>query len=96
MPASTLAFLVALALIVSEILTFYIFDLQKIGEGDGVQFSQLLHSMTNVIIYNKRHPHIFALALTLSEIYMFDLQNVGQGYGVNFWQLHHSMANINI
>ena len=49
---------------------FLILDLEKVGNGHGVQFSQLHHSMTNVKIY-KCLQHIFALALTISEIYIF-------------------------
>ena len=41
--------------------------LQKIGQGHGVKFSQLRHSMADVEIY-KCLPHIFALAPTVSEI----------------------------
>ena len=33
-------------------------------------------------------PHIFALALTVSDIKKRPPQ-VGQGHGVQFWQLHH-------
>ena len=69
------------------------FDLQKVGHGHGVQLSQLHHSMANIQIC-KRLPHIFALALTVSDIKIlsFELQNIGQGSGVQFSQLHHSMA----
>ena len=41
---------------------------QKVGQGHVVQFSQLHHSMANVRIY-QCFPHIFALALTVSDIY---------------------------
>ena len=44
--------------LVSEILTFLVFDLQNVGHGDGVQFSQWHHSMENVKIY-KILPHMF-------------------------------------
>ena len=53
----------ALALTVSEISFFFIFGLQILGQGHGVQFSQLHHSMANVKIY-KRLAHICALSST--------------------------------
>ena len=49
---------------------FQILYLQKVGQGHGVQFSQGCHSMVNIKIYKSR-PHIFALALTTSEILTF-------------------------
>ena len=51
--------------------------------------------MANVKIY-KCFPHIFALALTISDIQKLKknyLKKVGQGHGT---QLHHSMANVKI
>ena len=39
---------VALALTVSEILTFKMFDLQTVDQGHGVKFSSLHHSMTKL------------------------------------------------
>ena len=60
------------------------FDLQKVGQGHRVQFSQKHHSIANVKIY-KKFPHIFALALSTSEILNllnFDLQKVDQGHCV--------------
>ena len=66
--------------IVKKIGLFY---LQKVGQGHGVQFSQLHHLMANVNIY-KCLKHIFALAFTVSEIYNLKkkfLQNVGQCNG---------------
>ena len=44
------------------------FELQKVGQGYVVQFSQCYHSTANVRI-NKDLQHIFVLALTVSEIY---------------------------
>ena len=41
----------ALALTVSEILPFKIVDLEKVGQGHGVQFSQWQQPMANVKIY---------------------------------------------
>ena len=61
------------------------FDLHKVGQCHGVQFSQC-HSMINIKIY-KVVPCNFALALAVSEILtfqIFDLQEVGQGHGVQF------------
>ena len=77
---------------------FNFFYLQKVGQGHGVQFSQLHVSMANVKIY-KCLPQIFALTLTVSEIYKFkicDLQKIGQGHEMQFAQLHHSMGNVKI
>ena len=56
-----------LALKVEEILKLYIFDHQKVGQCHGVQISQLNHSIAIVKIC-KCLSHIFALALTVSEI----------------------------
>ena len=42
------------------------FDLQKVGQGHGIQFSQLQLSMTNVKIY-KCLSQIFAVAPTVYE-----------------------------
>ena len=53
--------------IVSEKLKFKIFNLEKVGQGHEVYFSQLHHSMTYVKMY-KCLCDIFALALTVSEI----------------------------
>ena len=44
----------ALALIISETKN-KMFDLQKVGQGHGMQFSQLQHSMANVKITNVSH-----------------------------------------
>ena len=63
-----------------------------------MQFSQLRHSLVIVKIC-KYLIHIFALALTVSDIYnfpIFYLQKLGQGREVQFSQLHHSMANVKI
>ena len=76
----------ALALTVSEKLTFNNFGLQKVVQGHGVQFSQLQHSMANVQLY-KCLLYNFALNLTISEIKFlkkFDLRKVSQGHGVQF------------
>ena len=54
--------------------------------------------MENIKIY-KCLPHIFTLALTVSDIIsylIFDLEKVDQGHGVRFFQLHHSMAKVKI
>ena len=59
-----------LALTLSEIKIFNFLDLQKVDQGHGVQFLQLQHSMAIVKFY-KCFPHIFAFALTFSEILKF-------------------------
>ena len=89
-----------LALTFSEILTFQIIDLQKVGQGRGVQFSQYFHSMANIKIYKSR-PYIFGLPLTVSEIGQLNFQfflpsKVGHGNGIQFSRLRHSMAIIKI
>ena len=66
-------YILTLALILFEILTFQIFDLHK---GHGLQFSQCCPSMANIKIYNSRLTFL-AIALTVSEILtfsMFDIQ----------------------
>ena len=55
----------SLALAVSEMYTFYDYDLQKVRQGHGISFSPLHSSMANVKIY-KCIPYIIALALTVS------------------------------
>ena len=69
-------FIIALALSVSEILTFY--DFQKSMWRSRVKFSQLHHSMAIVKIC-KCLPYIFALAVTVSDLkifnFFFKLQN---------------------
>ena len=55
----------ALALTVSEILKFHIFDLEKVGQGHFVY-----HSLANIQIY-KVALHIFTLALTVLQILTF-------------------------
>ena len=53
--------------------------------------------MGNVKIY-KCLPHIYALALTVSEIYFqfFLSKKIGKSHGVQFSQLDHSMENVKI
>ena len=56
------------------------------------------HLMANVKVY-KRLPHIFVLALTVSEILKFQIlyiQKVGKGHGEQFSYWHYSMGNANI
>ena len=53
------------------------------------QFSSNSHRFTirRQMSKSARDPHIFALALTVSEIFTFkivDLHKVGQGHGVQF------------
>ena len=51
-------------------INIYNAQLQDVGQGHRVQFSQLDHSMANVQIY-KCLPHMFALSLTISDIYIY-------------------------
>ena len=53
----------ALALTILEIHKIFIFDLQNVGQGHGVQFVQLHHSMTNVTIYKVSHKFLRQLLL---------------------------------
>ena len=55
----------AIGKILQIFLAIKMFDLQQVGQGHGVQFSQLQLSMANVKIY-KCLSHIFALALIVS------------------------------
>ena len=48
-----------LAFTVSEMLTFTIFSLSKLGQGRGVQHSQRFHSMANINFYKKNHSSQF-------------------------------------
>ena len=74
----------ALALIVSEISTFEIFDLKKVGQGHVVNSLQRHRSMANVKVY-KRLPHIFALALTVSEILTFTIFDLEKEVMVTYY-----------
>ena len=67
-------YIFALALANSDILTIKMFDLQKVGQGYGVWFSQWHHSMKNVKSY-KRPTH-FALAFIVSVILAFKIVDV--------------------
>ena len=74
------------------------FDLQKVGHGHVVQFSQITQfdgkrqnrqmSPTHFCASSNRFRYI--------QITKNYLQKVGQDHGVQFSQLHHSMANVNI
>ena len=86
------------SLIISKILTYQNFDLQKVCQGHIVQFYNenirwIISKSTKVI------PCIFMPAVTISEIVMFQifyLQNVGQRHGIQCLQWGHSMANVKI
>ena len=73
------------ALIVSDILTFRIFDLQKVGQGNGEQLSQSCPLMANVEI-TKVVLAFFALALTVSAKRLELAQKVRHGHDVPFSQ----------
>ena len=51
----------ALAFTVSEILTFLIFDLHKVGQDHRVEFSQLRHLMANIKICKSHFLHFLFL-----------------------------------
>ena len=48
------------ALIVSQILTFQILDLENVGKYRRVQHSQWHHSVTNINLYESRSMHFYA------------------------------------
>ena len=88
----------ALAVIVSGIFTFQMFDLEKVGQGPRAQFLQSCHSISNINMYKNRPMH-FVLALTVSEILtfeMFDHEIVGQDHRVQILQWSPYMAYIKI
>ena len=80
--------MIALALTVFEILKFYIFDLQKVGQGDGVQFFALT-PLDGKCQNLQKTPTICSLILAVSDILKFkicDLQKVDQRHGVHISQ----------
>ena len=86
----------AIALTVSEILTFQICDLENLGQGHTGQHSQWSHSMANINLY-KCHTTSFSLALTVFEIFTF--RNAwpwkcrSKSWCFQHSQWRHSMAN---
>ena len=56
-----------LDLTVNELLTFEIYGLEKVDQGQGLQLSPWRHSMANTKI-SKSGKHISVLALTVNEI----------------------------
>ena len=68
-------------------------NLQNVGQGHRVQFSQLHQSMANIKIY-KCLPQIFVLALILQRYNNFKFLNSkkDQGHRLQFLLLHHLMA----
>ena len=88
----------ALALIISEILTFQIFYLGKVGHGLGVQLLQWWYSMANIKIC-KRYTLHFSFAFTIFELLtfqLFDFEKVGQGHWIQTSWWCYLMANIKI
>ena len=57
-----------LALIVSEILAFDIFGLEKVGQGHRVQISQWRRFMVNMKIYKSHNTHFCVSSHRLREI----------------------------
>ena len=73
-------------------------DLQKVGPGTGLQFSQCCSSMTNKEFHKSRQMH-FCANFIISQMLMFQnvhLQKVGQRNGVQFLQWRSRMSNIKI
>ena len=71
-----------LSLTILEILTFYMFDLENIGQDQRVQHGYWCHLMANINVYESQNVN-FVLALSVSDIlmlqmlYKFDLENLG-------------------
>ena len=87
----------ARALIISEILTFLIFDLQKIGQCHGVLYLQLFDGQ--ISNSKKVVPCIYAPIPIVSELLtfqIFDLEKVGQCHRVQLSQWCHSITNVKI
>ena len=61
----------SLALNISEILTFQIVYLQKVGQGHEVQFSQWGHSMANIKIYKSRSVYFYVSSNLFRDINVF-------------------------
>ena len=72
----------SLALTVLEIL--FIFDLQKVGQGHGVQFLLWHHSMENGKIYRR---HISSRHFADINVLFIFIQKVGHGGIVQFYAL---------
>ena len=53
-------FIFALALIVAEMLTFNMFDLENVSQGHQAQLLQLCHLMSNINIYKYRLTYLCA------------------------------------
>ena len=81
---------------ISEIFAFEIFDLEKLGQSNGVRHSQWSHSMVIINLYKVIPEHLL-LALTVFEIFSHfqfrDLENVGQGHDEQHLHWHHSITN---
>ena len=75
----------AIAFTISEMIKFYIIDLQKVRQSRGVQFCQLHHLIANVKIYNCL-SHISAIAKTVSDKNKKVPPKIGHGHGVQFSQ----------
>ena len=77
----------ALALTLSKILTFEIFDLENVGQGHGEQLLRRRHLIANMQMFKSRRPITnFVLALTVCEMLTaeeFDIENVHQDHGYN-------------
>ena len=63
----------ALAFTISDIIAFEMFDIQKLGQAHAVQFSRLLHSISNVRIY--KCFTYFCASSHRSDILIFDIFN---------------------
>ena len=74
------------------------FDLENVGQGQGVQRLLRYLSMANVKLYNSRVTH-FVLSLIFLGVLTFKifyLEKVSQGHGRKLSRWQHSMANIKI
>ena len=76
------------ALVVSQILTFQMFNLENVDQGHRVQYSQWT-IWWQISMSTKVVNRIFALTLIFSEILtfqIFDLENLDQGHNVEYSQ----------
>ena len=73
------------AITLFEMLTFGIFDLEKVGHDHGVQLSQLYRSMSNIKVYKNRIAHSCATShhFQILAFEMFDLKKYIRFMGYN-------------
>ena len=83
----------AWSLTVSETLTLYICDLQKVGRGHEVQFLQRHNSRANVKC-TRNSRTLLLLPFQRYYFVMFDAKKISQSHGTRFSQWRHVMAPV--